>query len=333
MLLVLVQIHPQRWWVCGQRILRSVGTTWGQKLRLMALVVLAVKLIRLSQLQGWRHVHVHSCANAAHIAMFAATLADLSYSLTLHNPLAVYGPDQQQKWQYAKFGIVITQQIYQEVTQTLANHLPARLDISPMGVNNATFTRYTPYQPVTTDTIRLFSCGRLNPCKGYFYLIMAVQLLCQQGLPVSLTIAGEDEQGGSGYRQDLEQLIADLELQAEVKLLGAVAEEVVKTQLEIAHIFVLASLAEPLGVAIMEAMAMEVPVVATWAGGVPELIDYGVEGILVPPEDPEAIAKAIQQIVQDPSLAQQLGQAGRQKVIQQFSYRRSAQVLANLLRD
>jgi glycosyltransferase involved in cell wall biosynthesis len=73
-----------------------------------------------------------------------------------------------------------------------------------------------------------------------------------------------------------------LRLDDSVVLLGAVSEEVVRKELSEAHAFVLGSLAEPLGVAIMEAMAMRVPVGVTGAGGVAELVDDGVDGLLVP---------------------------------------------------
>jgi glycosyltransferase involved in cell wall biosynthesis len=96
-------------------------------------------------------------------------------------------------------------------------------------------------------------------------------------------------------------------------------------------VFSLASLAEPLGVAIMEAMAAEVPVVATAAGGVPELIEGGVDGLLVPPREPHALAAAIERVARDPVLARRLALAGRRTVESRFDSAVGAAVLARCL--
>ena len=262
---------PKGWFNCIGIIANAKDMSSIEKVRLISLLFIAARLVRLSKSQGWKHVHVHSCADAANIAMFAANLCDLTYSLTLHNPLSVYGPNQEQKWRHAKFGVVITQQIYNELTKSLPNFLPQHLEIAPMGVNCSVFNRAIPYSAYDGEgKFCLFSCGRLNFCKGHAHLIEAIHILRQRGVNAQLEIAGEDEQGGSGYRRELERLIQDLDLGDAITLLGAVSEEAVQASLEKAHVFVLASLGEPLGVATMEAMAMGVPVVVTNAGGVTE---------------------------------------------------------------
>src|SRR5262249_30234532 len=155
---------------------------------------------------------------------------------------------------------------------------PSVLDIAPMGVDVSGFHRGIPYAPWEGGgPLSVFSCGRLNPCKGHADLIRAVQLVAGRGIDARLTIAGEDETGGDGYHRTLASLIEALGVGDRVQLLGAVSESRVRAELEQAHVFALASLAEPLGVAIMEAMAMSVPVVVTGAGGVPELVDRDVD--------------------------------------------------------
>lgn len=338
-LLQLLQAGPRAWYTCISRVAQAQDLDGKplplrQKLRLMALLLPAAGLAYHSQQQGWRHVHVHSCADAANVAMFAAVLAPLTYSLTLHNPLSVYGPNQPQKWRSARFALVITEKIYHDVVKQLAGSLPPRLAIAPMGVDCDRFVRSQPYQAYSgTGPVRLFSCGRLNPCKGHQNLIAAVSQLRRQGLDVSLVIAGEDDQGGSGYRSVLEALVRSLDLDRAVTLLGAVSEETVQQHLEQAHAFVLASSEEPLGVAIMESMAMAVPTIATDAGGVPELIENGVDGLLVPPGDVEALTAAIAHLLQDVALAQRLSSAGPRKIVAKFSHRRSASAIATLLAE
>ncbi|XXF78091.1 glycosyltransferase family 4 protein [Myxococcaceae bacterium GXIMD 01537] len=324
---------PAGWARCLASIARSEGLDAKGRARLVAFAVMGGRLAFLARRRGWEHVHVHSCANAAHVGMFAHLLSGLSYSLTLHGPLEHYGPNQREKWRYARFSLVITRKLYNEVHTELAGSLPPTVEIAPMGVELQRFVRGAPYVPWTGEgPLRIFSCGRLNPWKGHKDLIAAVELLRGRGVDARLEIAGEDEAGGTAYRKDLEALIAGKGLGSVVTLLGAVSEERVRAGLEAAHIFSLASLHEPLGVAIMEAMAMRAPVVVTGAGGVPELVDDGVDGLLVPPETPEALAAKLEAVARDAALAARLGEAGRGKVERSFSSERSAELLSQLLR-
>lgn len=84
-------------------------------------------------------------------------------------------------------------------------------------------------------------------------------------------------------------------------------------ELATSDVSVLTSLYEPLGIAILESMAASLPVVATRVGGVPEVVDHGVTGILVPPQDTDAFARALLEVIQDPELRQRFGEAGRKK--------------------
>jgi glycosyltransferase involved in cell wall biosynthesis len=146
-----------------------------------------------------------------------------------------------------------------------------------------------------------------------------------------LQIAGEDEQGGSGYRRELEKVIQDKGMSEYVELLGAVSEARIRQGLEDAHIFALASLNEGIPVAVMEAMAMEMPVVVTDVGGTSELVDNGVDALLVPSEKPEEMADAIVKVLQDKELALSLSQKSRKKIGAKFHHRLSAEALAEYL--
>lgn len=329
---VLLRAGPAAWIRCLGGIAKAEGVTLKQRARMLGLTLMAAKLARIALVQGWRHVHVHSCADAANVALFARWLCDISYSLTLHNPLSVYGGNQRQKWRHASFGIVITQALLHEVHTTLRGNLPPRLEVAPMGVNVSVFRRTSPYRPYEGEgNLRVFCCARLNPAKGHRFLIEAVGQLRQEGMSITLEIAGEDDLGGHGHRIELEALIRSRGLQGQVKLLAAVPEEVVRERLMEAHVFALASLEEPLGVAIMEAMSMEVPVIATRAGGVPELVSDGLNGLLVRPGDSASIAQALKIIATDPRRARGLGESGRRKVADEFSSDRSAKAIANLI--
>ena len=298
----------------------------------IALLFLAVRLIVFMRAKKLTHVHSHSCANSALVALFANRLGGMSYSLTLHGDLVDYGRQQNIKWRYATFAITITTKLYKQVREQLHDDAPARIALAPMGVDLGVFKRRKRYEPwIGRGPLRLFSCGRLNYVKGHQDLIRAVSMLRQCGMNVYLEIAGEDELGGKGFHNELNSLIKQLGLNENVVLLGAVTEHRVFKGLEAAHLFVLASHNEPLGVAIMEAMSCETPVIATNLGGVPELVDHGVDGYLVAPHDPNALAEAIKHLAQNTLLAKQFSASGRRKIEQQFKSDRSAQVLKDLL--
>lgn len=323
---------PSGWYRCARAITRARDDSFGGKLRLLALVLVGAKLAWLARRRGWRHVHVHSCGDAANAALFAHLLVDTRYSLTLHSPLTFFGPNQAQKWRYASFVFCVARALYLEAAEILGADFPAAVEVVPMGVDIDGFVRTTEYVAWNgQDVCRAFSCGRLNPGKGFDDLIQAIVKLKQAGLPVLLRIAGEDDSHGVHYRRQLERLIADLALGEQVELLGSVSDAVVKEELQAAHVFALASHEEALGVATMEAMAMSVPVVVTRVGGVPELVSDGVEGLLVPPRDSDAVAAALERVLRDGKLAQRMGRAGRGKVERAFHSRLSVDHLARHL--
>lgn len=334
-MITILQAGPKGWWRCLRAIWQAEELSIKQKARQVALIAIAAKLVRLSQEQGWSHIHVHSCATSADIAMFAALLADLTYSLTQHGPtFDTYGPNQAQKWHYAAFGILVSDVLLQEAQQRIGRSLPERVSVMPMGVDLDQLTRQHPYQPwQKTEPCRIFSVGRLNPVKAHNDLMRAVKLLVERGFDVRLQIAGEDDRGGSGYRKTLEQLIQENHLGDRVELLGAVSEPRIREGLEQAHVFALASLNEGTSVAIMEAMAMAMPVVVTAVGGTPKLVQDGINGVLVEPQDPVAMADQIEALLLNPEFAMKLGGAARQTIAEDYHHRRGAKVLAKFLNE
>ncbi len=286
-------------------------------------------LLREARARGISHIHAHSCGRAALICALANHMGGLSYSITLHGPLQDYGVGQPYKWRHARYATIITQKLLAEMREALGPDLPERIFVQPMGVDTDRFCSLQPYQPPTPqEPLRLFSCGRLNPVKGHQDLMQAVALLTKQGLDIQLEIAGEDDTGGHGYRQTLEARITELDLQDCVHLLGAIDADAVLDKLRAAHIFVLASWAEPLGVAYMEAMACGIPTIGTDAGGVPELIENNISGVLVPPQNPERLAEKIADIAANPALAKELSRKGRKRIEHHFRASLGAELLA-----
>lgn len=329
--IVLLGAGPKAWLrlVAKLRAMHELGLK--AKLRTLALFLAGAEIAGLARKEGWAHLHVHSCGDAAFLGLSAHILSGLPYSLTLHGSLPDYGPAQAQKWEEAAFAIVITRTLLADVERDLEGHLPTRVRVAPMGVDIERFRRTQPYSAwIGQGPLRIVSCARLNPCKGHHFLIEAVGHLNRSGIDCQLTVLGADDSTGA-YRRRLEELVDRLGLGDKVRLPGPAKEAEVVATLADAHVFALASQAEPLGVAIMEAMSMELPVVVTNAGGVPELVTDGAEGILVPPGEVVSLAEAISRIARDPDLARRLGTQGRATVASRFHSGVSALVMRECL--
>jgi glycosyltransferase involved in cell wall biosynthesis len=327
-------------------LIRPVGLFWGlrywltlggsakDRLKHLGLLVCAAHLAGYCRRHGVTHIHVHSCGQAALLAAFAQRLGGPGYSLTLHNPLVDHGPLQRQKWRHAQFAIVVTNRLLDEVRRELAGDLPP-VYVAPMGVDLDRFERTTPYQPAKPGgPVQIFTCGRLHPGKRHDLLVRATGLLRASGVDARLVIAGDDADSGTGqFRRDLEALVAELNLGEYARLPGALSEADVRQELETAHVFGLSSDTEALGIVLVEAMAMRVPVVTTDVGGTTELVKDGRNGLAVPPRDPAALAAAIRRIATDPELAMRFSAAGRATVEAGFGSGRSADAIGRGLRE
>jgi glycosyltransferase involved in cell wall biosynthesis len=284
--------------------------------------------VRAARRLGVGHVHVHSCGRAALVAALGARLGGPSYSLTLHGDLSIYGPGQNLKWRGARFATVVTRRLLTELRTLLRDDLPAAVEVQPMGIDPDRHARPVPYVPARPgETLRIVSVGRLNWAKGHQDLLAALRLLHGRGVAARLEILGEDDLGGTGFRRSLTARIEELGLGAAVALAGAVGEERVAAALAEAHLFALASHQEALSVAVMEAMAAGLPVVTTAVGGMRELVTDGVDGVLVPPRDPAALAEAIAALARDPARAIRLSMAARARVERDFGAERGAEAI------
>jgi colanic acid/amylovoran biosynthesis glycosyltransferase len=322
---------PSGWRRVFQAVMSADMPTLGGRLRLLGLAAAGAQIASLARRRNWNHVHIHSCADAAHVGLFARLIGDVTYSLTLHGPLTDYGPNQAMKWGNASFGIVITRTLMNEVRALLPAATLPTMAVVPMGVDTRVFARSVAYSPWVGDgKFLVFSCGRLNPCKGHDDLIRSIALLRNLGIDAQLRIAGADDARGL-HHQELTQLIEELRLERAVTLLGAVSEREIRLGLQESHVFSLASLHEPLGVAIMEAMALELPVVVANSEGVRELVDDCVDGILVEPRDPAGLARGLARVANDPGLATRLAARARSKVETSFTSDQSARTLVRLL--
>ncbi|MFQ5849117.1 MAG: glycosyltransferase family 4 protein [Candidatus Binatia bacterium] len=157
----------------------------------------------------------------------------------------------------------------------------------------------------------------LEERKGHRFLLEAAQYLKRQGYRLRYYLAGEGTQ-----RRHIEQAVMRLGLQEEVALMGFVSD--IPSLLSEMDVFVLPSVHEGLGVAVIEAMAAGKPVVASRVGGLPELVENKVTGLLVPPGDPLALARAISHLVTQKEGLESMGIKARERVEQHFTMEQMA---------
>lgn len=155
--------------------------------------------------------------------------------------------------------------------------------------------------------------GRLSPEKGFDRLIRAASELLAEGRELELWIAGEGDERGH-----LEQLIATLGCDRHVRLLGHVAAP--QTMFQACDIFVLSSLSEGLPNVVLEAMAYEIPVIATRVGEIPFVLTQDVDGLIVPPDSAPDLAAALRVLLDDPERRRRLAREGRRTVETSFSF-------------
>ncbi|MCL5057638.1 MAG: glycosyltransferase family 4 protein [Actinobacteria bacterium] len=159
--------------------------------------------------------------------------------------------------------------------------------------------------------------ARLAPQKGLKYLLNAASLLSARGEELSFVIVGDGP-----LRKELEKEVSDLDLPGRVFFTGQRRD--VDRLMPCFDVFVLPSVSEGLPLTILEAMAAGRPVVSTRVGGIPEVIEEGVSGLLVDPGDIEGLARAIAYIAGDEEIARRMGGQGRERVVKHFNSRKMA---------
>jgi colanic acid/amylovoran biosynthesis glycosyltransferase len=167
------------------------------------------------------------------------------------------------------------------------------------------------------NLLSLVTTGRLSWEKGYICCLKAIKLLIDSGYKINYKIIGDGER-----RDEIIFWIRNLGIDQQVKLLGYQSPERIKSFYELSDIYIQPSLYEALGAAAIEASSMELPIIASNVGGLPEVVEHGATGLLVPPNDASAIAQAVMSLANNREKRIRMGQLGREKVIRQFSLER-----------
>jgi len=209
----------------------------------------------------------------------------------------------------------------------------SKIVVHHSGIECAKF-RYIVQQRLQGKSTQLLSIARLTEKKGIEYAVRAVAHLVEAERAVSYWIVGEGP-----LLTRLESLIDELGVGEQVQLLGWRNHDEVVSLLEGAHMLIAPSVTavdgdeEGIPNAVKEAMAMGMPVVSTHHGGIPELIEDGVSGLLVPERDVEALAERLCYLVDHPERWAALGKAGRERIKSEFDIHRLNDELAGLYQD
>lgn len=275
------------------------------------------------------HVHAHFLNQSATIALIVHRMLGIPYSVTVHasgeffaTPMMV-----REKLVEAKFIATCTHYNQEHLAKIGKEVFDQKILMVYHGLDMENFRRRMP-KPSGKPVI--LSVGQLRERKGLIYLVQACAILRDRGLDFVCRIVGEGPE-----REPLQSEIARAGLDGCVQLTGALPQEKVLEEYERANIFalpvVLAESGDRDGIpnVILEAMAMELPVVSTTQLAVTEIVHNNQNGMLVPPKDPTALADALQRLITNPSFADQMGAAGRTTVKEKFNPYKNAQQLLN----
>lgn len=282
----------------------------------------AAVLARWMAAEGVTHLHNHIAKASCTVAMLASALSGIPYSFTLHGPDDLLEP---RHWRLdakiARAAFVVCISDYARAQAMLHSDRRhwERLHVVHCGVDPARYDR-----PREGRGARLLFVGRLAAVKGLPVLFEAFARAREKRPDLTLRLIGDGPE-----RAALEAEAARAGIATALRFEGYRSQTEVAAALAEADALVLPSFAEGVPVVLMEAMAARLPVVATRVAGVPELVEEGVSGILLPPGNPEALASGILAALAAPPA---MGEAGRARVAAEFDSRTEAARLATLFR-
>ena len=291
----------------------------------------AVQLAGALRARGIAHVHVPWASPDATVALVAAHLVGARYTVQarasdIHRDSAVFG--RRERLAHAAFVITNTHYNAARLRALLPRAAPAPHVIH----NGLDLRRFAPPRRAAAAPgapLRLLCVGRLTEPKGLIDLLHACARLRAAGLPFSCEIVGGRVATEINYYLRLKKLHRTLDLAAHVRFAGAQPFDRVQARYGEADVFVLPAVVAGDGRreitpnALIEAMAMQCAVISTPVGGIAEIVDDGVSGLLVPPGDAAALAAAITRLAGDPAWRAALGRNARRRVEERFDIDRN----------
>ncbi len=295
---------------------------------------LAGLVASLAEAQGVGHLHAHFGTEAAELAMLASRLTAIPYSFTAHaKDIYEQSVDRallRRKIREASFVVTVSDYNRQHLVELAGEDMAPKIIRLYNGID---LDRFQPNCATRREPGLVLAVGRLQEKKGFQDLIQACAILRDTEHPFRCLIVGEGRE-----RQALEKKIEHLRLREQVVLTGAQAQERLLETLKQAAVLVLPCIISSTGdrdalpTVLLEAMAVGVPVISTTLAGIPEIVDQGRNGLLVPPRQPDQLAKAITEVLDHPELREPFGRAGRAKVESRFDLRKNVRRLHELFK-
>jgi glycosyltransferase involved in cell wall biosynthesis len=273
------------------------------------------------------HIHSPWADRCAFIALVASKLAGISYSVQgrahdIHRKTYLYAFPE--KFENAEFVITNTKYNKAYLESSLKGRSVKMINTIYNGLNLIEFIPDQKQENISKE-IRIISVARLIEQKGLVYLLNACKILKERGYSFRCEIIGGPEEPlYINYYLALKKMHRRLGLEESVFFLGAQSFDKILEGYRNAHIFVLPCVIAEDGSrdispnSLIEAMAMKLPVVSTNVAGIPEIVEDGVSGILVPPNDESALAGAIVKLIENDNLRKELGENARKRIEERF---------------
>lgn len=311
--LKLAATRPRQFGSTLKTFLQQAPRNFGDRKRGVLHFLEGVYLAHLCKQRGIEFIQAHFANGPSSVAMAASAVSGIPFGFTCHaqdiyaDPLML-----ELKMARAKLPLTISEYNRDYIAKNFSIENLAKLKIHRVSVDLHYFhPRRT--ATVQNDSPVIVSVGRLVPKKGFIHLVRACELLARRGIAFRCLIVG-----GGPEQEALQAAITAGKLEEKVLLLGPQSN--VKPYLQRADLFVQPCVLDPSGdrdgipTTLMEAMAMQLPVISTTVSGIPELVQHEQTGLLVPPADPEALAQAICRLLVDEKLRHELASAGRRHV-------------------
>jgi glycosyltransferase involved in cell wall biosynthesis len=278
--------------------------------------------------------HAHFAARSTTVAKLASSISGRPYSFTAH-AVDIYRDDVnprvlQERIAGASFVVTVSQSNLEHLSR-VSTAPSQRIELVYNGIDMGRFaTNGVPRHPPFT----ILSVARLVEKKGGTYLIEACRSLAERGLDFRCWIIGRGR-----LRGPLLEQIQQANLQDRVRLLGGRTQKEVLKRYASTYLYVLPSIVgedgnrEGLPVSIVEALACGIPVVSTPVAGIPEVVRHGQNGLLVPERDSGALADAIERLITDRALYEQLRSQARPSVVPAFDTTETSKQLRRLLTE
>ena len=325
------------WWLTRRpgallSTLKIVGAptpSLADRARLAYHVALALHIGRMRRLDDVGIIHVHFAGAAADIALGLHRLLGVPLSIVAHAAELYRGANALGLKLAAATPFITISHYNRRYLGERFGVIAARVQVVHCGVPVAS---YSPAPAPATGTPLVVAIGRLTEKKGHDTLIRACGLLRDRGCELRCSIVG-----GGELDARLRSLVQQLQLEATVELLGPRDHAETLSLLGEARISALACRVADDGdrdgipVSLMESLAMGVPTVSTAVSGIEELIVDGETGLIIAPNDPCALADAVQRLLADEGLARRLALAGRAKVEREFDADANASAVGRLL--